>query len=165
MKLLKYVLLIVLCLCCMLLLTGCTKNETTEVENTTVADTTEEEEPVGNTSEMTDEELARHLNITYKGGLYAKDEKCDLNIAFFDSSDTDIVIVTVGEDLYYGPYTTEEKTLKDGTKYDAITVEGKTFGYKIKEDSTGVVVDEEGNSYEGKTLDVSAAMDMVRRTV
>ena len=168
MKVLKYVLLIVLCLCCMMLLTGCEKKEdTTEVQNTAVTNTVEEEDevPVEDTSKMTDEELAEYLNISYQGGLYAVDENCDLNIALFKSSGMPVAVITIGEDLYYGEYTTEEKTTKDGKKYEAITVEGKTFGYEFNDDKTGIVVDEDGKAYNAKELDESAAMEMVRRTV
>ncbi len=109
--------------------------------------------------------MLESLNVTYKGGLYARSEVNDMMLALFDSSGTPIVVITEFDKLYYGQYTTETKNTDDGTEYTAITVENKTYGYNINEDKTGILVDQDGNVYEAKALDVSVATDMVRRTV
>ena len=118
-----------------------------------------------NTNLESKENLLDKLNVKYLGGLYARSEVNDMMIALFDSSGTPIVVITEFDKLYYGEYTTESGKFEDGVDYTKITVEGKTYGYHINDDLTGILVDQDGNKYEAKQLDESVAIDMVKRTV
>lgn len=111
------------------------------------------------------ENILEELNVKYLGGLYARSEVNDMMLALFDSFGTPIVVITEFDKLYYGEYTTESVKFEDGVDYTKITVEGKTYGYHINDDLTGILVDQDGNKYEAKQLDESVAIDMVKRTV
>lgn len=130
--------------------------ETTTIEQTQTETTTEDNRT-----------LLEKLNVRYVGGLYARSEVNDMMLALFKSgnNDMDAVIITEGDKLYYGQFTTEEAKTKDGKDYMRITVENKTYGYHINEDKTGILVDQDGNVYDAKELDVSVATDMIARTV
>ena len=146
-----------------IMLIGCGNNISVDntVNDTNLSSTSEEV--------IESKDLLKELKVVYMGGLYARSEVNDMMLALFKSSGTPIVVITELGKLYYGEYVTEDATLADGTKYTKITVEGKTYGYyfdgDVKELNGGILVDQEGNKYEAKTLDESVAIDMAKRTV
>ena len=104
--------------------------------------------------------------VTYMGGLFANDGKSDINMAFFNSSGLPVVIIQEGENIYYGEYVTEDATLDDGTEYTKITVEDKVYGYHFddEDETSGIVVDQDGVSHSAIKLDESVAADMKAET-
>ena len=103
---------------------------------------------------------ARDEGLVYMGGLYSHDGKSDMNLALFRKDGVPVVLVQEGDKFYYGDLETEEATLEDGSTYNKFSVEGKTFGYRFDEESTGVLMDENGDLHDSLELDESVAQDM-----
>lgn len=112
-----------------------------------------------------DTNLPGTLRAVYLGGLYARSEVNDMILALYRSDGEPVVVITEFGETYYGSYTTKDAKLADGTEYTQITVQDKTYGYHFNEDLTGILVDQEGNKYEGKKLDETVASNMLIRAL
>ena len=116
-----------------------------------------------------DEEVEKvQATLTYMGGLYVNhDPENDMELAIFRNEDGDIIYIIYELGHYdYGMYTTEDKTLEDGTTYEEIQATDATYGYYFDEDlTTGILVGADGVVREAIELDESVARDLVTYTI
>lgn len=115
----------------------------------------------GNGIAIDNSNLPDKVAAVYMGGLYARSETNDMMLGFYKKDGEPVVVITEYGNTYFGSYITEDAKLEDGTKYTKMNVQDKIYGYHFNEDMTGILVDQEGNKYEAKQLDVSVASDML----
>ena len=176
----KLLSILIICLACLLMLSGCDKiqkpvtyvtieNTERKIENIVfepvpIADPNEvpEEQPEDQPEEESNVQLDNSSAI-YMGGLYVENDKTDLKLALFSISGIKKVVIIEGNDLYYGEFDSENDSLPDGTEYLAITLHNTTFGYHFNDDSSGILVDKEKNKYDAKELDETDAREMLKK--
>ena len=152
------------------LLTACgSKADTgaadTQATDTQAADTQAADTQTAQTDEATDDETPyRDQGIKFMGGLVTDEDGVDMKLALYRIDGDPVVIVTDGEEIYYGDYETEDAKFDDGTEFTLIDISGKKYGYIFNDDMSGFIIDNDDNKFEAKELDEDTAMELIYET-